>query len=69
MAADNRPAHRLMAKLTSDLTQRHAGGGVDELVAATWPPEPPRREALLMCRAPDPGLTHERLSSQGNGRG
>ncbi len=32
MAADNRPAHRLMAKLTSDLTQRHAGGGVNELV-------------------------------------
>jgi len=32
MAADNRPAHRLMAKLTSDLRQRHAGGGVDELV-------------------------------------
>ena len=32
MAADNRPAHRLMAKLSSDLTQRHAGGGVDELV-------------------------------------
>jgi RimJ/RimL family protein N-acetyltransferase len=32
MAADNRAAHRLMAKLTSDLTQRHAGGGVDELV-------------------------------------
>ncbi len=32
MAADNRPAHRLMAKLTSDLKQRHVGGGVDELV-------------------------------------
>jgi len=32
MAADNRPAHRLMAKLTSHLEQRHAGGGVDELV-------------------------------------
>jgi GNAT superfamily N-acetyltransferase len=32
MAADNRPAHRLMAKLTSHLRQRHAGSGVDELV-------------------------------------
>ena len=32
MAADNRPAHRLMAKLTSHLQQRHAGSGVDELV-------------------------------------
>jgi RimJ/RimL family protein N-acetyltransferase len=32
MAADNRPAHRLMARLTSNLEQRHAGGGVDELV-------------------------------------
>jgi RimJ/RimL family protein N-acetyltransferase len=32
MAAGNRPAHRLMAKLTSQLEQRHAGGGVDELV-------------------------------------
>jgi GNAT superfamily N-acetyltransferase len=32
MAADNRPAHRLMAKLTSHLKQRHVGGGVDELV-------------------------------------
>lgn len=32
MAAGNRPAHRLMAKLTSRLEQRHAGGGVDELV-------------------------------------
>ena len=32
MAADNRPAHRLMASLTSHLEQRHAGGGVDELV-------------------------------------
>ena len=32
MAADNRPAHRLMARLTSRLEQRHAGGGVDELV-------------------------------------
>jgi RimJ/RimL family protein N-acetyltransferase len=32
MAADNRAAHRLMAKLTDHLEQRHAGGGVDELV-------------------------------------
>jgi GNAT superfamily N-acetyltransferase len=32
MAADNRPALRLMAKLTSHLEQRHVGGGVDELV-------------------------------------
>lgn len=32
MAADNRPAHRLMAKLTSHLRQRHVGSGVDELV-------------------------------------
>lgn len=32
MAADNRAAHRLMARLTSRLDQRHAGGGVDELV-------------------------------------
>lgn len=32
MAAGNKPAHRLMAKLTSHLEQRHAGGGVDELV-------------------------------------
>jgi RimJ/RimL family protein N-acetyltransferase len=32
MAAGNVPAHRLMAKLTSDLEQRHAGSGVDELV-------------------------------------
>jgi RimJ/RimL family protein N-acetyltransferase len=32
MAADNLPAHRLMAKLTSHLEQRHAGAGVDELV-------------------------------------
>ncbi len=32
MASSNRPAHRLMSKLTSDLKQRHAGGGVDELV-------------------------------------
>jgi GNAT superfamily N-acetyltransferase len=32
MAAGNRPAHRLMAKLTSNLEQRHAGGGVNELV-------------------------------------
>ena len=32
MAAENRAAHRLMAKLTSHLEQRHAGAGVDELV-------------------------------------
>jgi RimJ/RimL family protein N-acetyltransferase len=32
MAAENKPAHRLMAKLTSHLEQRHAGAGVDELV-------------------------------------
>ena len=32
MAASNRPAHRLMSRLTSHLEQRHAGGGVDELV-------------------------------------
>jgi RimJ/RimL family protein N-acetyltransferase len=32
MASDNVPAHRLMAKLTAHLEQRHAGGGVDELV-------------------------------------
>lgn len=32
MAADNRPAHRLMAKLTEHLEQHHVGSGVDELV-------------------------------------
>jgi RimJ/RimL family protein N-acetyltransferase len=32
MAADNLPAHRLMAKLTDHLERHHAGGGVDELV-------------------------------------
>ena len=32
MAADNRPAHRLMARLTEHLEQHHVGGGVDELV-------------------------------------
>jgi RimJ/RimL family protein N-acetyltransferase len=32
MASDNRPAHRLMEKLTDHLEQRHTGGGVDELV-------------------------------------
>ena len=32
MSADNVPAHRLMARLTDHLEQRHAGGGVDELV-------------------------------------
>ncbi len=31
MASDNRPAHKLMAKLTEHLQQRHVGGGVDEL--------------------------------------
>jgi RimJ/RimL family protein N-acetyltransferase len=32
MAADNVPAHRLMAKLTEHLEQHHVGAGVDELV-------------------------------------
>ena len=32
MSSDNRPAHRLMRKLTDHLEQRHVGGGVDELV-------------------------------------
>jgi RimJ/RimL family protein N-acetyltransferase len=32
MASDNVPAHRLMAKLTAQLEQHHAGGGVDEVV-------------------------------------
>jgi GNAT superfamily N-acetyltransferase len=32
MAADNRPAHRLMERLTDHLHQHHVGGGVDELV-------------------------------------
>jgi acetyltransferase len=32
MASDNRPAHRLMEKLTEHLEQHHVGGGVDELV-------------------------------------
>jgi RimJ/RimL family protein N-acetyltransferase len=32
MAADNVPAHRLMARLTDQLEQRHVGSGVDELV-------------------------------------
>jgi RimJ/RimL family protein N-acetyltransferase len=32
MAADNVAAHRLMAKLTKQLEQRHVGSGVDELV-------------------------------------
>jgi GNAT superfamily N-acetyltransferase len=32
MAADNVPAHRLMARLTDHLEQHHAGSGVDELV-------------------------------------
>jgi hypothetical protein len=35
----------------------------------TSPPETRRVNAVLMCRAPDPGPTHERLSSQGSGRG
>ena len=33
MQADNRPAHRLMAKLTERLESRASGLGVDELVA------------------------------------
>jgi RimJ/RimL family protein N-acetyltransferase len=32
MQSDNVPAHRLMAKLTNHLEQRHVGSGVDELV-------------------------------------
>jgi acetyltransferase len=32
MAADNRPAQRLMQRLTSRLEERYAGGGVSELV-------------------------------------
>src|SRR5215210_6244804 len=32
MAADNTPAHRLMARLTDHLEQHHVGSGVDELV-------------------------------------
>jgi RimJ/RimL family protein N-acetyltransferase len=32
MASDNRPAHRLMEKLTEHLEQHHVGDGVDELV-------------------------------------
>jgi len=31
MASENRPAHRLMARLTHHLEQHHVGGGVDEL--------------------------------------
>jgi GNAT superfamily N-acetyltransferase len=31
MSSSNRPAHRLMEKLTEHLTQHHVGGGVDEL--------------------------------------
>jgi protein lysine acetyltransferase len=31
MASENTPAHRLMARLTSELRQQHVGGGVDEL--------------------------------------
>jgi protein lysine acetyltransferase len=32
MAADNAPAHRLMARLSDHLERHHAGSGVDELV-------------------------------------
>jgi RimJ/RimL family protein N-acetyltransferase len=32
MASDNRPAQRLLQKLTHHLEQQHVGGGVDELV-------------------------------------
>src|SRR5215210_939966 len=32
MAANNVPAHRLMARLTEHLEQHHVGSGVDELV-------------------------------------
>jgi protein lysine acetyltransferase len=32
MASDNRPAQRLLQKLTRHLEQQHVGGGVDELV-------------------------------------
>jgi protein lysine acetyltransferase len=32
MASDNRPAQRLLHKLTRHLQQQHVGGGVDELV-------------------------------------
>jgi GNAT superfamily N-acetyltransferase len=32
MAADNVPAHRLMARLTDHLERHHVGSGVDELV-------------------------------------
>jgi RimJ/RimL family protein N-acetyltransferase len=32
MAADNAPAHRLLARLTDHLEQHHVGSGVDELV-------------------------------------
>jgi acetyltransferase len=31
MASENTSAHKLMAKLTSQLRQQHVGGGVDEL--------------------------------------
>ena len=31
MASENTPAHKLMARLTSQLRQQHVGGGVDEL--------------------------------------
>jgi GNAT superfamily N-acetyltransferase len=32
MASDNIPAHRLMARLTRHLEERHTGGGVSEVV-------------------------------------
>jgi RimJ/RimL family protein N-acetyltransferase len=32
MSSDNVPAHRLMAKLTRQLEERHTGGGVSEVV-------------------------------------
>ena len=55
MAAENRAAHRLMAKLTSHLEQRHAGSGRRRARARPRGLSQPRRNALLMCRAPDPG--------------
>ena len=63
MASENLPAHRLMAKLTEHLEQHHVGRR-----RGRAGPGPRRLGAVLMCRAPDPGLTHERLSTQGNGR-
>jgi RimJ/RimL family protein N-acetyltransferase len=32
MSSDNIPAHRLMARLTRHLEERHTGGGVSEVV-------------------------------------